>query len=249
MHWRAVAFGLAVYVVALLASAPATLLDVELQHSSAGRLRLAQARGTIWSGAGDLEVLGSDGRIGIARPFAWTFRPQALLRGELRFDVALGERAKRFPVMISGSGFRLARAHVQLPAAVLGFAVPQLAPLELIGNVSLNVSQLADRGGKLHGKGVVQWRGAGSRLSPVSPLGDYALRLDADGTMVHASVRTLRGPVALAGSGAWAIGGRPTFTAIAVVPPQDEPKLGPLLRLIGVARGGGRFELQLNRGP
>jgi hypothetical protein len=63
---------------------------------------------------------------------------------------------------------------------------------------------------------------------------------------VHAYLRTIEGPLQLEGKGSWTQGERPAFLAMARVPPQHQQELAPLLRLIAVERGEGRFELQLN---
>ena len=62
-----IVIGLFVYAVAVIATAPATLIDTGLQRTSDGRLRLAEAQGTLWSGSGQIEVRDSGGRIEIGR--------------------------------------------------------------------------------------------------------------------------------------------------------------------------------------
>ena len=97
----------------------------------------------------------------------------------------------------------------------------------------------------MQGNVTLQWRDAGSVLTPISPLGDYELNLDAEGAAVHVLLRTIQGPLQLDGKGSWANGDNPDFLAIARVPPQHQQQLGPLLRLIAVERSAGSFELQL----
>ena len=97
----------------------------------------------------------------------------------------------------------------------------------------------------MQGGATLQWRGAGSALTPVAPLGDYELRLDGSGTAVRASLRTLVGPLRLEGSGSWTPGASPAFLGTARVAPEFRVQLEPLLRLIAVERGDGSFELQL----
>ena len=93
----------------------------------------------------------------------------------------------------------------------------------------------------------MEWRSAGSALTPVSPLGDYELRLDGGSGGLSASLRTLKGPLYLEGKGLPANNGPPTFSATARVDPQLLPQLAPFLRLIAIERGEGVFELQLNQ--
>ena len=245
-HWRLLATGVGVYALALIATAPATLVDAGLQRASDGRLRLAAAQGTLWSGAGQLEIRDAGRRSGVARSLAWRVVPESLLRGYLVCAVGLGQSAARFPVTLSLSRIELANADISLPATVLGLGVPKLAPLGLTGEVLIHVSSLSIARDRMAGNATLQWRAAGSALTPVSPLGDYELRIEGEGSAVRATLHTLQGPLQLDGKGSWTHGDSTAFLAMARVPPQHQQQLAPLLRLIAVERGEGRFELQLN---
>jgi general secretion pathway protein N len=245
-RWQLIAIGLIIYTVAIIATAPATLIDARLQHASHGRLRLAEAHGTLWSGSGQIEVRDSAGRIGIAKNLAWRFLPESLLRGRLVCEVGLDQSAKRFPVTISLSRIEVANADVSLPATVLGLGLPKLAPLGLTGDVLLHIASLSVERKEMQGNATLLWRDAGSVLTPISPLGDYELRLDGEGATVHAYLRTIQGPLRLEGKGSWANGNNPVFLATAQVAAEHQQQLAPLLRLIAVERGEGSFELRLN---
>ncbi len=244
-RWGLLAIGLGAYALALVIIAPATLIDAGLKRASDGRLRLAEAQGTLWSGSGQIEIRDAGGREGIAKSLAWRISPLSLLRGHLVCEVGLEQATKRFPMTVSLSRIELANAAISLPAAALGLAVPQLAPLELTGEVQLQVSSLSITRDATRGSATLQWRAAGSALSPVSPLGDYELRIKGEGPAVHATLNTLQGPLRLDGKGSWTHGGSPAFLAVARVPPQHQQQLAPLLRLIAVERGDGSFELTL----
>ena len=241
---RLLAFALAAYAIALVSAAPATLLDGVLQERSAGALRLAEARGTLWAGTGQLEIRDASRHGGIGTPIAWRLRPAYLLRATLAFEVGLDDAAKRFLVTISPSRIDLADARVNLPAAALSLAMPRLAPLGLTGDMLLHVARLSYGAGGIQGNARLQWRSAGSSFTPVSPLGDYELRVEADGAAGRASLHTLQGPLQLDGEGSWTKGRKPVFRATARVPPQYRQQLVPLMRLISVDRGDGTFTLQ-----
>jgi len=245
-RWQLIAFGLGVYMLGLLATAPATLIDASLRQASEGRIRLAEAHGTVWSGKGQIEILDTKRRTGVAKSVAWRLRPGNLLSGRLRYDVSLGHADKQFPATLTFSRIEVSNADIELPAAVLGLVEPQLASLELAGDVLVRIARLSLARGAFDGSGTLQWRGAGSALAPVSPLGDYELRFNGDGTAVRASLRTLRGPLQVDGQGAWTGGRNLTFRGTARIPPQHRQKLAPLLRLIAIERGDGVFTLQLN---
>ena len=245
-RWRLIALGLSAYALGLIATAPATLIDARLAQASAGGLRLAEARGTLWSGTGQIEIRDASRSSGIAKSIAWRIRPAYLLRGKLLYEVALDHAPMRFPVTISPSRIEVADADINLPAAALGLGAPKLAPLGLTGDMLLHVARLAFGRDSIQGNATLQWRGAGSAFTRISPLGDYELRLEGDGAAVRASLRTLQGPLQLDGQGSWAAGRNPVFRGNARVPPPQQQQLAPLLRMIAVERGEGRFELILN---
>ena len=244
-RWRLFGAGLAVYVFGLIVTAPATLIDSRLAQASSGGLRLAEAGGTLWSGTGQIEILDPNHRSGVAKSIAWRIRPAYLLLGKLRYDVALDHALQRFPVTISLARIEIADADISLPAAALGLGVPKLAALGLTGDMLLHIARLALGRDSIRGNATLQWHGAGSAFTRVSPLGDYELRIEADGTAVHASLRTLQGPLQLDGQGSWESGHNPVFQGNARVPPPQQQQLAPLLRMIAVDHGDGRFDLQL----
>jgi general secretion pathway protein N len=245
VRWPALAFGLGVYAAALVALAPASLIDGRVAQASGGRLRLAEARGSLWAGSGWIEVRDAGGRSGIAKPVAWRVLPGSLLRGLLAAEIRLGRDDRPFSLAVSLHGIEIADAGVDLPAAALGLGVPKLAPLRLTGEVRVDIPRLSMERGRADGDATLRWRAAGSALTPVSPLGEYEVHFKAVGPAVHAELRTLAGPLQLEGRGAWASGNPPSFLATARIPAQHQEQLSPLFRLIAVERGAGTFELQI----
>lgn len=233
------------FALALLATAPATLLDAKLQDASDGRLRLAEACGTLWSGAGLIEIRDERGRSGLAQPVAWRFLPFGLMRARLAYEVELDRGSRPFPVALTWSGVELADADISLPAMALGQAVPRLAALGLTGDILLQIPEFVIGRSAVRGSATMQWRNAGSALSPVSPLGGYEFRITAEGATIRTVLHTLQGPLQLDGNGSWTTGGQSGFRATARMPAELQPQLAPFLRLIAVEGGDGSFELQL----
>ena len=81
----------------------------------------------------------------------------------------------------------------------------------------------------------------------MSPLGDYELHLESGAGGLSATVRTLKGPLHLAGKVSRGTAGPPRFGITARIDPQFEPQLAPFLRLIAIERGAGNFELQMDQ--
>jgi len=193
---------LGAYVLGLIVTAPATLLDSGLLRATHARLGIAEAQGTVWSGAGLLEIRDARQQASIALSAAWHFSPQSLLLGRFTWDIELGGSPTRFPVTIFPSRIEITDASTRLPAEVLGLAAPRLAPLALHGNVMLHIAHVSIGGdGRLDGDATLQWRNASSALAPVAPLGDYELRLTSENTSGQALLRTLQGPLQLDGKG------------------------------------------------
>lgn len=237
-----IASGSLIYIVALVVSAPATLLDGLLQHATKEKLHLAEARGSLWSGSGQLEFHDSQQQSQLAKKMQWEFQGSALWKGKLGYDVSLdGDLSSHFPVNVSWSQIELQALHTRLPADILGIAIPTLAALGLGGDLEIDIKHLVLKKNNTEGKATLQWLAAASLLAPVSPLGDYELSLESDGLHVQAALRTLQGPLQLEGKGNAA-----TFMAIARVPPPLKSTLGPFLRLIGVEHSDGSFRLQVN---
>ena len=242
-RWLAV--GTVVYMLILIATAPATLVDGVLRRASAGRLQLAEARGTAWSGAGRVELLDASRQAGIAKYIAWHLSPVSLLSGRIVCEVELDSPAKRFVVSLSPSRIELTDAHISVPAASLGIVLPKLAPFGLGGDLQAHIVELVIAGGAVQANATVLWRAASSIHSRVSPLGNYELRFANPGAAMTAVLRTLDGVLQLDGSGTWAKGAMPAFQATARVAPQQREQLEPLLRMIAVERGAGNYELRL----
>lgn len=246
--WRGLAAGvcvvLAAYVLFLVVLAPAALLDVGLRHATDGRLRLAQAHGTLWSGDGLLEIRDASGHA-IGKDLSWSLQPRALWRGRLDFAVAVDRAGTRFPLRLSRHGIELSDLDLSLPASAIGVAVPRMAPLGPRGEIVLHVAKFSLVDGVLAADAVATWKGAGSALTTVAPLGSYELRLGSVAGSVEATLRTLDGPLHLDGHATWRGSGPPALAATARVEPRYRPQLAPLLRLIAVERGDGDFALQL----
>ncbi|HEY8585165.1 MAG TPA: type II secretion system protein N [Rhodanobacter sp.] len=255
MRWRPSRRGigtalavLATYLLSLLMLAPAALLDTALQRASDGHLRLTEARGSLWTGAGRLEMRDAGGRALAGTAVEWTLRAPSVWRGRLDYALNIGHADKNFPVRLSLRGVEISDANFQLPAAALGAAAPQVALLGLQGELHVQLDRLvlADHDVQTLGA-VVTWQRAGAAVAPVSPLGDYVLRLDRRAERLEASLRTTSGPLQLSGQGAWTHGSGPAMAVSAQVDEAQRQQLSSFLRLIAVERGGGKFELRLDQ--
>ena len=237
--------GCVAYALALVATAPAGLLDAELDSVSGGRLRLSGANGSLWSGAGRLEMRAKGSRVLAGQDLRWRFLPGRLLRAALAFEFDLGN-GQNFVLAIAPGQVEVVGVQLNLPATALAALQPKLAPLQLTGEMLLRVERLVASPRGWTGNATLHWRHAGSALTRVSPLGDYELRFTGDGGAAQLKLTTVQGPLRLEGKGSVVQGGALAFVVGARIDPDFRAALEPLLRLIAVERGDGGFELKLS---
>lgn len=241
----AAAFGGLVYVVFLIALAPASLFDVALDRATAGRLRLTDARGTIWSGRAALELRSADDNRAYAKPLSWRAQPSSLVTGELRYVIAVEGSPSPYRLLASPRRVEITNAELSVPAAVLGIASSQIAPLLLTGEMTLRVPRVAIEADGVDGDAMLRWSQAGSTLVPFVYFGDYELRANAAGEGARATLHTIDGPLALTGEGTWGLNAPARLRVSARVAEPHYEKLAPLLRLIAFERRDGVFELAI----
>ena len=234
----------AIYLLILVVFAPAAWLDVAANRLSEGRVRIAAAEGTFWSGRGELQLVDARRTTAIAEAIEWQIFPVAVLAGRIECAIGIGG-ARKFRVAATPSRLEIADADVSIAAAVLGVIDPAMAPFALRGRFVAHIVDLVWTRPQLHANGVIVWRAAGSEHSKVAPLGDYQLAVAPAGRGVQFRLTTLNGPLQLEGGGAWSPGARPVFNAIARAAPQFQEQIEPLLRLFAVERGGGNYEVRL----
>jgi len=250
VRW-AVAGGIVGVLAGLVLFAPASWLASAVASSTDGRLILADARGTVWSGSAVAVLAGGPGS-----------RDASSLPGRLEWTLAPrwygAELAARHECCLNGTtliqvrpGLGRIRATLvprtdwvgQWPSAWLGGLGTPWNTLQLGGTFRLlspgvTVESVEGRW-RLEGRVELVLEGVSSRLTTLDTLGSYRVALNgASNGPTLLTVTTQEGPLQLSGSGTWGPGGV-KFRGEARAETADEQALSNLLNIIG-RRDGAR---------
>jgi general secretion pathway protein N len=222
----------AVVAAALIVAvrAPAAWVGDWLQ--SQGRLRLIDARGTVWSGSAMLGL--SDGRQVMLVPgrVTWNIGLAAIGTGRVTADIAHPVLTAPLRVTVATQSVALEAGQAELPAALLVALGTPFNTVRPGGVLAVRWTDLEFKGGALAGDLQIDWREAQSALSTVAPLGSYRLQVTGAGDTARVQLDTLRGPLRLQGSGS-VKGGRVSFKGIASAEPEMRPALIGLIGVLG----------------
>lgn len=223
------------FLLTLLATAPASLLDRCLQYASGGRLVLAHAGGTIWSGSATPALRPQNGPVLALPPLRWEVAVLPLLGGTLRARLQWGAlpSAPAMDALLSFDRAELHRAQLVLPARIVEEISPMLKPAQFRGQLQIQSGKIVITGRGVEGSATVDWLGAGSALSSVDPLGNYRLALTAAGERIQIGLSTASGKLLLEGQGNWSAARGLEFRGRAQASPGNHDALAELLRNLG----------------
>jgi general secretion pathway protein N len=241
--------GIVSVTLTVLVFFPAAWLAAVLEMQTAGRLALGDAQGTLWRGSAFLGVApGSNDPLTPLLPgrFSWRLSPMVLLGvvdAELENTAALSQ-----PIRVTGNWqqWQISPAAVLLPAERLAALGAPLNTIQPSGQMRLSWEQLqlVRQGGKSEMTGAMKLEinDVASRLSPVKPLGAYELALAWHGLQASVTLKTVKGPMLLNGSGIFS-NGRLQFSGTAQAEAGQEEKLANLLNLLGQRRREGEQDV------
>lgn len=228
----------AVFAAALTAAARAPAAWIGDWLQSQGRLRLIDARGTVWRGSAMLGV--SDGRQVTLIPgrLSWDVGIAAIASGRVTLDIAHPALARPLAVSLAAKSVAVKAGRADLPAAILAALGAPFNTVRPGGGLDLRWTDLEIRGGVLAGNLQVDWQEAQSALSTVAPLGSYRLQIIGAADAARLQLDTLRGPLRLQGSGTLK-DGRLSFRGLASAEPDMRPALIGLIGVLGPRSGDG----------
>ena len=186
---------------AVAIEAPATLVDRQLDSLTGGRMRVADAAGTIWNGSGALILLPYAARV----PVQWHIDAIPLLRSRLSGTLAR-DAAESSPSTfdLGSDDFALRRFAVAFPAeALLRVADAPAAVTAAGGTVDLRADAFAMRRGLFEGGFIARWQGAslpGPRPEVRIALGDLRLEGVGNGGEMKGALSNVGGDIEITGT-------------------------------------------------
>ena len=240
------AAALAAVLATLVGFAPASLVDRALDEASLGRVRLADASGSIWRGSGRFVLSEGPGPAdagpvvqGFALPgtLRWELRALPLLFGLIDASVASDTLAQTVRISGQPGELRLSAGSLDLPSAQLARLGSPWNTIQPAAAVSLRWDALTIRNGVIDGRASIELRDVASAMTPVRPLGTYRIDVNGNGRDVALTLATLSGPLRLQGSGSWDRRAGVRFTAEAQAEGPERQRLSSLLGLVGRREG------------
>lgn len=228
-----------------LSTMPATWIDVLASKQTAGRLRLAEAEGTIWRGSGRIVWAdtgeSAESRLslsGVALPgrVRWQLSPLALILGLVEASVSVDGMTQ--PVALQGTpaALRLGNGRLELPRIELSALGSPWNTVRPAGAVALTWSNIALSPRRFEGTVFIELRSVASALSSVRPLGSYRIEIRGEGGLAQVKMSTIEGALAITGEGQVGPAGM-GFNAQARAARADDERLLGLLGLIGRREG------------
>lgn len=243
-----IALGVLLYLVFLIATAPAIWFAKAASRYSNGAISLTHTRGSLWRGSAELHAGAPASGVRDLGRFQWRAQPWWLLLGRARIEVRLEGPSIRCQAALGvapGRSVQVAGLDASFPASLVSLVYGPAAFFEPSGTIELRAANA-----KLSAAGLVatveaQWRGAGGRFTGPATLGDYRIELAGTGETAAIRLTTLRGNLELTGQGRWQVTGDGAiqFNGSAV-PKADAAQLEPLLRALGRDLGGGRRQIR-----
>jgi general secretion pathway protein N len=243
--WRTAAMAACLgALLSLVVFAPAAWLAHAVAFGSQGRVVLAEPDGSVWNGSAQLLLTGGQGSADAASlpgRVDWKLRPAWNgARMALNLPCCAAEAVKlAMKPGWSSSLLEVSPASVNLPAPWLSGLGAPWNTLDPQGQLTLKSQALqvqwAAGRTRLEGQLTLDLLAMSSRLSTLSPLGDYRLTV-AGGDVPSLALQTLQGALQLSGSGQW-VGSRIRFTGEAAASPEQQDALSNVLNILGRRQG------------
>ncbi len=240
------AAGVALYLVSLVFTAPASVLAFGLARATANTAMLERAEGGLWSGRAAALVITPPATA--PQRFAevtWSVSRLRLLRAQLAVEVtANGGTKGKATLFVQPGSVRFSDVTLSMPVSTVVPFVPALNLARPGGEFQVRARELDVSRSAIGGEAQGEWIDASSVLSAVVPLGRYRAVLKGSGASAQLEVTTVSGPLQIAGKGMWYAAEGVRFTGLARSDAAQAGALKPLLDLLGPDDGRGGHALR-----
>jgi general secretion pathway protein N len=227
----ALLLGLTAAITVVVRAPAAWLGDWLADHT---RVRLLDARGTVWHGSAFLGF--SNGRETTLVPGRIEWRVDGVTPHGAAASLTHAWLSSPLRVSLEREGVAFAKGAARLPAGVLASAGAPFNTLRPGGTLEASWTDTVLHGTALNGDVQIDWRDASSALSTIVPLGSYRLRVTGRGDGPALELVTLSGPLQMQGRGRIE-GSRIRFNGTAGAEAGMQPALNGLLGVLGMRSG------------
>jgi general secretion pathway protein N len=248
---RYILIGVILYLILLIAYAPASLIPWLLDKSGVSEISLHNTNGSLWNGSGQLVSMAGKNKAYQITQVNWNISATSLLLGRLKAAISFSDDALmgKTTLTVKPGGLLIENMKLGLPASTVAHIYKPAALLNPSGNITINSKMLEISKDSISGKARAQWHDAGSRMSSVNPLGSYELNIASNkkGDKASINIRTLSGSLSATASGSWDIAKSDMLVLNGQIKPtSNTAELEPLLRFLGRDLGGGKRALRIN---
>jgi general secretion pathway protein N len=232
-------------LVVIVLSAPASFVDIGVNQSTQGRLRLADTQGTVWRGSGrivlaDIAAEAAPYTVtGLVLPgrFEWTIAGLPLFIGRVNAQLSGGGLGS--PVKFEGgiSELKISASRLVLPSVDLSRMGSPWNTFKPQASLDVQWDNMTLRQGQFTGKAAFELKDIASALTSVRPLGSYKVDVVGAGSSADVKLMTTQGPLSLTGNGVWNARQGLRLSIEALADETAKIKLQTLLSLMGRREG------------
>jgi general secretion pathway protein N len=230
---RWVLAGIVFLLLAVLIQFPAAWIAPQIARVTNERWRVAAAEGTIWEGQATIYA-SHRGQWYPGRGIKWRLIWKELARGLLAAQIDFDDGGKA-QLAVGFRGWSLTGLDAAMPAAQMAALLPSaLSDYGWSGmlNTRAETFRCAWSRRDCTGQMELAWTDAATAQIPGPALGDYRLRMTAEGEALRFDLKTERGRLQINGSGELS-GGKLRFNGEASAMGEDAARLDAVLRTIG----------------
>jgi len=235
--------GLTVLVILFLIVAymPVRFFTAQIAENTGCKMILNQPSGSIWRGSASLgfsEPSGGNAKTcnppyAMTERFSWNSHC-SILHQQCTFQVEHDHLGKPLQIVLRTSSITIESNNIELPGNLLEVFGSPWNSLHPRGKLKLQWSDIA-LGKLMSGHAEFQLNDMSSAISPIKPLGSYALKFQIENDFKF-ELFTLKGPLILNGQGQFQ-DNRLSFAGDASASPDSLPSLIGLLSIIGNRNG------------